>query len=276
MNTRISTILVVRTDNKDTVSFNLNTKHIERWKIYLAGFISFFTVLVFIIAGLSFTIISKNSEKENLLGQIRTMENDVKLVDSLQIKQRIENIDKRLLDIDNYMKERGLVKKSGIGGEPDFTRNTNPALYILYDTYVELLLKTIKNVPMGYPHIGEIKSEYGYRSNPFWGRSSEFHKGIDIKGNIGDPVKCTANGVVVSADWDKGYGKCIKIAHGNGLETIFGHLSQFNVVQGERVKAGDIIGYVGNTGRSTGSHLHYEIRQDETDINPQPFLNIKN
>jgi murein DD-endopeptidase MepM/ murein hydrolase activator NlpD len=137
-----------------------------------------------------------------------------------------------------------------------------------------LLCATTSNIPLGYPFFGEMRSDYGYRPNPFGGRGSEFHKGIDWKGNVGDTVRCTGDGEIVNADWDKGYGKCVTIKHTNGIECLYGHLSEFNVTSGQKVKAGDVIGFIGSTGRSTGPHLHYEIRVNGIDINPHYFLTL--
>jgi murein DD-endopeptidase MepM/ murein hydrolase activator NlpD len=277
MNKKTTTVLLVSNDRDETKSFNIPTIHIKRFRYY---FVSFVSLIVFTIALISYLFLNINSsanEKEQLLKKISSMENDVKLIDSLNIKTKIDNIENNINFLNNYLKERGVKpgeKDNNIGGELDTNRRYDLSLYEFYNNYTALLLATASNLPLGYPFIGEVRSDYGYRSNPFGGGGSEFHKGIDLKGNIGDTVRCTGEGIVEKTEWDKGYGKCITIKHTHGLECIYGHLSEFNVTAGQKVKAGDVIGFIGSTGRSTGPHLHYEIRINGIDINPHGFLTL--
>ena len=110
------------------------------------------------------------------------------------------------------------------------------------------------------------------RNDPFGGPSVEFHKGQDISAPTGTPVNATADGVVVIAGWVKGYGNGIYIDHGNGISTRYGHLSRIDVVVGQPIKQGQHLGLVGSTGRSTGPHLHYEVRINGQAINPLTYL----
>ena len=119
---------------------------------------------------------------------------------------------------------------------------------------------------------GEISSRYGYRYDPF-GYGSDFHPGIDIAGNYGDPVYASAAGDVEEAGWNGGYGRYIKISHGNGYETAYGHMSSIAVSSGDSVKKGDVIGYVGSSGYSTGPHLHFEVLASGQTVNPLKILN---
>jgi murein DD-endopeptidase MepM/ murein hydrolase activator NlpD len=115
-------------------------------------------------------------------------------------------------------------------------------------------------------------SGYGMRSDPFQGRAA-MHAGIDLSGPIGTPIYATADGVVTTAGYNSGgYGNLIKIDHGKGIETRYGHLSSMSVREGARVRRGEMIGRMGSTGRSTGSHLHYEVRIDGRAVNPIPFM----
>lgn len=114
-------------------------------------------------------------------------------------------------------------------------------------------------------------SHFGYRSDPFQGGRRN-HKGLDIAGPIGTPIYATADGIVGRAQWVRGYGKYIELEHGNAIQTRYGHLSAMNVQSGQRVRKGDIIGFMGSTGRSTGSHLHYEVRIAGEAVNPVSFL----
>ena len=127
-------------------------------------------------------------------------------------------------------------------------------------------------LPMMWAHLGKVNNEFGYRRNPFGGRGYEFHAGMDIDGNRGDLVSAPANGTVVKADWEGGYGNLIEVDHGNGLKTRYGHLSKVGVQIGDAVQRGQIIGLIGSTGRSTGPHLHYEVRLNDKPINPRRFL----
>ncbi len=127
-------------------------------------------------------------------------------------------------------------------------------------------------VPSMWAHLGKINNEFGFRRSPFGGRSYEFHSGMDIDGERGDMVVAPANGTVTEAGWKGGYGNMIEIDHGNGLFTRFGHLSKIDVQAGDSLNRGTLIGSVGSTGRSTGPHLHYELRLGEKPINPRRFL----
>ena len=128
------------------------------------------------------------------------------------------------------------------------------------------------NVPNMWAHLGKINNEFGFRRNPFGGRSYEFHSGMDIDGERGDIVVAPGNGTVIKAGWTGGYGNMIEIDHGSGLTTRYGHLSKIDVSVGDAATRGQLIGYVGSTGRSTGPHLHFEFRLNDRSINPRYFL----
>lgn len=127
-------------------------------------------------------------------------------------------------------------------------------------------------LPTMWAHIGKINNEFGFRRNPFGGRSYEFHPGMDIDGEKGDVVVAPANGVVSKAGWQGGYGNLIEIDHGNGLKTRYGHLSKIEVSEGDSVQRSQQLGLVGSTGRSTGPHLHFELRLNDKAVNPRRFL----
>lgn len=127
-------------------------------------------------------------------------------------------------------------------------------------------------IPSGRPVAKlSLTSNYGVRSDPFNG-GARMHKGIDIPGPIGTPIYATADGVISRAGWASGYGNLVQITHGSGMETRYGHMSKLLVAANSYVKRGQIIGLMGSTGRSTGSHLHYEVRVDGAAINPIPFV----
>ncbi len=127
-------------------------------------------------------------------------------------------------------------------------------------------------LPTMWAHLGKINNEFGFRRNPFGGRAYEFHAGMDIDGDRGDLVVAPANGTVKEAGYKGGYGNLVEIDHGNGLTTRYGHLSKIEAQAGDTVTRGQLIAYVGSTGRSTGPHLHYELRLNEKPINPRHFL----
>ncbi|BBF92760.1 membrane protein [Blastochloris tepida] len=135
------------------------------------------------------------------------------------------------------------------------------------------LEKAIATMPLGRP-IGpeaEVTSGFGIRLDPFLRRPAQ-HGGIDFRADTGTPVRATAAGQVKEAGWQGGYGNMVEIDHGNGLSTVFGHLSAIEVVEGQTVRSGQIVGRVGSTGRSTGPHLHYETRIAGEAVDPQRFL----
>lgn len=114
-------------------------------------------------------------------------------------------------------------------------------------------------------------SGFGMRVHPVLG-GLRGHKGVDLAAPTGTPIYATADGVVTKAEWFNAYGNFIAIGHGSELETRFGHLSRIAVSAGQRVRKGDLIGYVGSTGRSTGPHLHYEVRVDGAAVDPAPYM----
>ena len=108
-------------------------------------------------------------------------------------------------------------------------------------------------------------------SDPFTGEPGT-HNAIDISSAVGQPVRAPADGIVVKSEWANGYGNVVYISHGYGYSTRYGHLSTFSVHPGDHVKRGDVIGHVGSTGRSTGPHLHYEVRLNNAPVNPLEYI----
>lgn len=127
-------------------------------------------------------------------------------------------------------------------------------------------------VPTGMPLLAaSLTSGFGMRTHPVLG-GKRAHKGVDLASPSGTPVYATADGYVAKAEWYSSYGNYIQIEHGGDLETRFGHLSGYAVSAGEHVTKGQLIGYVGSTGRSTGPHLHYEVRVSGEAVDPRPYL----
>ncbi len=127
-------------------------------------------------------------------------------------------------------------------------------------------------VPSRMPVEGvTLTSDYGMRTHPVLG-GRRAHKGVDLAGPTGTPVYATADGTIAMAQWFSSYGNYVQIEHGAGLETRYGHLSGYAVSSGQKVKKGDLIGFIGTTGRSTGPHLHYEVRVAGVAVNPIPYM----
>jgi len=129
----------------------------------------------------------------------------------------------------------------------------------------------LSSTPSIAPVRGIYSSGFGYRISPFTG-SRTLHTGIDLSAPIGTPVKAPADGIVTKVENDPGYGKVLVISHGYGFSTLYGHNSKINVKVGQKVKRGDVISEVGNTGRSTGAHLHYEVRVNGVEVNPTKYI----
>lgn len=125
--------------------------------------------------------------------------------------------------------------------------------------------------PELWPVAGRISSSFGERLDPFDGEGA-FHTGLDIATPMGTPVHVTAEGVVTYAGILRGYGRAVVVDHGHHLRTLYAHLSGFAAAVGQRVDRGDVIGFVGDSGRSTGPHLHYEVRINGVPVNPYKYL----
>ncbi len=136
------------------------------------------------------------------------------------------------------------------------------------------LKKYIATIPTLWPSKGRISSKFGVREDPF--RNDEaVHKGIDIAADYGEDILASADGTVILSDWYSGYGNAVVIDHGHGITTVYGHSSQLLVSEGKKVKKGDLIARVGSSGRSTGPHLHFEIRINGEAVDPLKYLDSK-
>ncbi|MBE7175906.1 MAG: M23 family metallopeptidase [Mucilaginibacter polytrichastri] len=283
--TDFHTIVLVDKTGAPIRSIKLKTKHISRWKQYLALGACLFGLVASCLTFLSFK--STRSEKETaaLHREIATLkkaladahEVQANMPDSSQAREYLNNIDEKLKRISFYMKKRGIrgFSSLGVGGGNGSGKDVSSPeeMYSLYDDYLGRLLSGVAFTPLGYPFYNRTTSPFGYRSDPF-GNGRELHAGIDIRGRRGDPARATADGRVEHAGWYGGYGNCVIVRHGNGYQTLYGHLSKVTVKKGERVHTGERVGKIGSTGHSTGNHLHYEVRQNGRPINPVRFLNL--
>ena len=142
------------------------------------------------------------------------------------------------------------------------TRNATPADWL-----------RANSIPSIWPVEGPITGSFGERTDPFNGEGA-FHCGVDISSAVGQPVIAPADGIVEFADFMSGYGRAVILDHGHSVSTRYGHLASFAVISGQQVHRGDTIGYVGLSGRSTGPHLHYEVRINDTPVNPKKYLRL--
>ena len=134
------------------------------------------------------------------------------------------------------------------------------------------IARTKVSIPSRNPVEGvRLSSDFGMRTHPVLG-GRRGHKGVDLAGPTGTPIHAPADGVVGKAEWFSSYGLYIQLEHGADIQTRYGHMSRLNVAAGQSVKKGDVIGYIGSTGRSTGPHLHYEVRIAGEAVNPIPYM----
>ena len=196
-------------------------------------------------------------------------------------------LDKRYADTAAEIRKLGLASKiktakGGMGGPMIAVDSAEATADLKADAQFRTLFQTWKKldtlqqgtiaIPSVHPVADlQFTSNFGIRSDPFRGTAA-MHAGVDIPGPIGTPVYATADGVVDRAERAGGYGNLVEINHGKGIQTRYGHLSKILVADGTRVRRGQLIALMGSTGRSTGSHLHYEVRIDGHAVNPVPFL----
>ena len=175
------------------------------------------------------------------------------------------------------LKRLGLApsRVASVGGPFEAVGRADPTFKQLFTNWKKL--DTLQDGAIAVPSDKPVKtaaftSGYGVRSDPFQGRSA-MHAGIDLAGPAGTPIYATADAMVLKSGWNSGgYGNMVELEHGRGIQTRYAHMSQVLVRAGQAVKRGDLVGRMGSTGRSTGSHLHYEVRIDGRSVNPVPFM----
>jgi murein DD-endopeptidase MepM/ murein hydrolase activator NlpD len=220
-------------------------------------------------------------QKENLLLKASLKESQV-LATKLNRKiSNLTHLSVRLRSIAGLAQpvNRKLSSKLGMGGAT--LGNAKPETLLKLQQRADLLeqnLKMLHNffedrkaIPSLVPTQGLISSAFGARNNPFTGLP-DFHEGLDISSDMGTPVEATADGTVVYAGIKGNFGRVIEIQHEYGFSTLFGHMDRIMVSPGQHVKRGQEIGTVGNSGNSTGPHLHYEVHVNDQPVNPRPYL----
>ena len=193
--------------------------------------------------------------------------------------QAVEDTSRRLAEKSGVINAEATSALHGAGGPAlrldaaSLTALENKMKRLEQDLHAyEAVLRERGFTPSIWPVQGKLESGFGGRRNPFGGRSFEFHAGQDIVTQWGAPVVAGAKGKVTFVGWQHGYGQIVVIEHGGGLTTRYGHLSQIDCALGQDVDQGQLIGRVGSTGRSTGPHLHYEIRINDEPVDPLPYL----
>ncbi|MRM95285.1 M23 family peptidase [Riemerella anatipestifer] len=263
--------------------------------------------LFLIILLQSLFIIKLYSEKDDKQYEVNLVKINTQKdsVDYSKIKQDLGLIHSTVKDLHRFLVSKQVVNSNIENLAQD---SFNNSVYLAkmanrYSQYLVDLQEKLQTVPLGIPTEGYISSNFGKRKNPIPPKTvlaslkpstktnidsvttkinstpkepeqMQFHKGIDIAVSIGKDIKSAAAGTILFAGEKSGYGKCVIISHGNGLATLYGHLSQVLVKANDKIKAGETIAKSGNTGRSTGPHLHYEVHKNGTPINPKLFLTL--
>jgi len=268
-----TSVLIVNSKEKSGIVRQVPTHIIVNWRKY-AVFLAMLILAFFLVSGFLIYQNTSRSYQERLdrANYVRSQ------IDLNKALTTFAAIDSGIYRINSYLQHKGLKKleldnMGGVGADFDIIYINEFADF--YQNQILELENTLNSVPLGIPFHGKITSNYGYRRNPFSGRNLEFHPGTDYKGMVGDSIKTTGSGEVVFAGYKGGYGNCVIIEHKNNLQTLYGHLRQVNVEKGEHVSTGQLIGLMGNSGRSTGPHLHYEVIVNGKSINPEKYTNLE-
>ncbi len=271
-----TTIIFLNQNQTYSKPLQVNSYYLKHWKKFVGGLIVLLCSLIITIMHLVKSRAEARLSSQNLAVLLEKHKNETVQLDTSAIKKHYLSIDDKLKTINKYLKARGLkpIPKSQ-GGEASAELGSTEEIGSFYEEYLKRMIRLVSFTPMGYPHKGRISSNFGHRENPFTGESIESHKGLDIKGKHGEAVKTTAHGVIKFASRKGGYGNVVIVNHGNGFETYYGHLSKITVKKGQRVAAGDVIGKIGSTGRSTGPHLHYEVHRNGKIVNPKSYLSLE-
>lgn len=268
-----TSVLIVNSKDKNGKVRQVPTHIVMHWRKYAACFalimISFFLVSGFLIYQNTSRHYKERLERANY---IRSQ------IDLNKALTAFSAIDSGMYRINSFLEKRGLNElkmdnMGGVGTEFDITYINDFADF--YKEQVSELETTLLSVPLGKPADGEISSTFGYRRNPFSRRGSEFHSGIDFRGTTGDSIRATGSGIVTFSGYKGGYGRCVIIRHKENLCTLYGHLRALHVKEGETVESGQIIGLMGSSGRSTGTHLHYEVILDDKRVDPKFYIEIQ-
>ena len=258
--------------------------HIRRICVHKRWLKAAAVVLVAVMAGLSYGFYGLTQQAEHLRIERENWklraENDKQKQELQRLNNRVDAVEdtsRKLAEISGVEKDQP-VRGQGGPARPVDSAAALAALVAKTERLeremrdYEDLLRRRGMTPSIWPVSGKLESGMGGRRNPFGGRGFEYHEGQDIDAVYGTPVMVAASGTVTIAGRERGYGNVIYVDHGAGLSTRYGHLSQIDVKIGQTVTRGQTIGLVGSTGRSTGPHLHYEVRINNQPVDPRQYL----
>lgn len=274
----------INIEGKDEKTFVVPSFLVQNWKRLLISSVSLIVgmlgVIIYMTTKQNIDAVASQYtdtlDKVNQKNRLLSWNNSMNEKEINEAKKSFNKIDSTLEIINSKMKKRGLkaIALENAGGPIETDEENIEMLSTYYQEVLADLDKKLESIPLGIPHNGRITSRFGYRRNPFTNRGREMHSGIDLKGRTGDRVKSTATGTVAFSGYEGQYGYVVKIKHANNYETRYAHLSKPLVKRGQKVAAGDIIGLLGSTGRSTGPHLHYEILKNNKKINPEKYFSL--
>lgn len=287
--------------NPETLSYDkIHTTFKKRlWILTVKSFqsLSLAVVIFFIVSAFIDSPKEKalKREKEEILAQYRILNNQINQLDEVlkNLENRDDNIYRVIFESEPI---DGSIRRAGSGGINKYEAlrdmdnaeliistsrkldELSKAMYVQSKSYdeIEMLAKNKMDMLASIPAILPVSlknektrfsSSFGYRIHPIY-KTVKLHAGMDFSGSIGTPIYATGNGKVVYTEIRQGYGKTVLVDHGFNYQTLYGHLDRYNVKAGQKVKRGDIIGFMGNTGQSVGPHVHYEVRKNGNAINP--------
>ncbi|AQX03601.1 M23 family metallopeptidase [Elizabethkingia anophelis] len=259
--------------------------------------------VVLVQAIVMITFINKKDDKVYQVNLVQIKDKKDSL-DYTEVKNNLTQLDRVVKSLSNFLTSNNIEAPQI---ESLDAENLSNGIYLSQQAnrYTQALVDyqtKLQQIPLGIPTNGEISSNFGVRKNPIPPKRivmagvnlpktdssgtatvkptqdpevMQFHKGLDIAVPFGSDVRSAAQGTVIFAGQKGGYGNCVIVSHGNGLATLYGHLSSILVSPNQQIKVGEVIAKSGNTGRSTGPHLHYEVHKNNTPVNPRLFLGIK-
>ena len=270
-------IIIVTYGGKKAKSFRINKKVLKAGAIGTATALSGLLLFSFLSfhqnINLRYELAKLRSEHREL--QIAFAEEKKRTSYLQKFQEKVEELEAKLLTIDKFLRKKGIRKiPFGVGGGKSKVDAIDFEYVSFLHKEADRAHKYLTRIPLGPPVWGRLTSKYGYRLDPFT-RRPEFHNGVDLRAPGGTPVRATAEGKVIFAGWKAGYGKTVVLRHAYGYRTLYGHMSKIKVKKGQWVKSGDILGYVGSTGKSTGPHVHYEVWRYSKKENPLKYMYVR-
>lgn len=242
---------------------------------------------VLVISALGFAWAFFSSARRDFEYRRTTAENARLRSTTSELSRRLQGIARTMNEFESRTQRLAIVAglaeggRTGVGGPMvtrpaagfDLTQRTQALSSRLSELEAQFARRSdiVSSTPSVAPVRGLLNSGFGTRKDPFTGAGA-FHQGLDISTRRREPVLATAGGIVIRSGWSGDYGKAVAIAHGTGYTTVYGHLDAVLVKEGDRVRRGERVGLVGSTGRSTGPHLHYEVRRGDRAVNPLEYI----